>query len=89
MESFRICIRAESRAKLPNPDSGMVLSGSEQMNLRKLAQGQDCQVRLAGISSSDPATVVLASRPSGGTCGTRLSRQMNSHAGVRKVPCGR
>lgn len=42
------------------------------MNLRKLAQGQDCQVRLPGICNGDPATVVLAHYRLAGTCGTGI-----------------
>lgn len=42
------------------------------MNLRKLAQGQDCQVRLAGICNGDPETVVLAHYRLAGTCGTGI-----------------
>ena len=30
------------------------------MNLRKLAKGRDCQVRLPGICNGNPETVVLA-----------------------------
>lgn len=29
-------------------------------NLRKLARGRDCQVRIPGVCNGDPATVVLA-----------------------------
>lgn len=30
------------------------------MNLRKLAQGRECQIRLTGVCCHDPATTVLA-----------------------------
>jgi ferredoxin len=30
------------------------------MNLRKLARGRDCQIRLAGICNHNPETTVLA-----------------------------
>ena len=30
------------------------------MNLRKLAQGRDCQVRIQGVCNFDPETTVLA-----------------------------
>ena len=30
------------------------------MNLRSLARGQDCQVRIPGVCNHDPATTVLA-----------------------------
>lgn len=41
-------------------------------NLRKLARGRDCQVRLEGICNFDPETTVLAHYRLGGTCGMGL-----------------
>jgi Protein of unknown function (DUF1364) len=39
------------------------------MNLRKLAKGMECQVRLAGICNNNPETTVLAHYRLAGTCG--------------------
>lgn len=38
-------------------------------NLRKLARGQPCQVRLPGICNGNPDTTVLAHYRLAGTCG--------------------
>jgi hypothetical protein len=37
--------------------------------LRKLARGQDCQVRLPGVCNFNPETTVLAHYRLAGTCG--------------------
>lgn len=42
------------------------------MNLRKLAKGMDCQVRIPGICNGNPETVVLAHYRLSGTCGTGI-----------------
>lgn len=42
------------------------------MNLRKLAKGMDCQVRLPGICNFNPETTVLAHYRLAGTCGTGM-----------------
>jgi hypothetical protein len=39
------------------------------MNLRDLARGKECQVRLPDICNGDPATTVLAHYRLAGTCG--------------------
>lgn len=39
------------------------------MNLRKLAKGMDCQVRIPGICNGNPETVVLAHYRLAGICG--------------------
>ncbi len=39
------------------------------MNLRKLAKGKDCQLRLMGICNFDPETTVLAHVRRGGVAG--------------------
>ena len=39
------------------------------MNLRNLARGQECQVRLPGICNRNPETTVLAHFRMPGTCG--------------------
>ena len=39
------------------------------MNLRNLARGRDCMVRLPGICNGNPETVVLAHYRLAGTCG--------------------
>lgn len=39
------------------------------MNLRKLAQGRDCQVRLQGVCNFNPETTVLAHYRMAGMCG--------------------
>jgi hypothetical protein len=36
------------------------------VNLRKLAKGRDCEIRLPGICSGDNSTVVLCHIPGGG-----------------------
>ena len=36
------------------------------MNLRKVARGQECQVRLPGVCNWDPQTTILAHLPGGG-----------------------
>jgi len=41
-------------------------------DLRKLARGRDCQVRLEGICNFDPDTTVLAHYRLGGACGMGL-----------------
>ena len=41
-------------------------------NLRKLARGKSCMVRLPGICNHDPATTVLAHYRLGGTCGAGM-----------------
>lgn len=40
--------------------------------IRKAAQGQDCQIRLAGICSGDRETVVLAHIRRGGNAGVGM-----------------
>lgn len=40
--------------------------------LRKLARGQDCQVRIPGICNFDPETTVLAHYRLAGACGMGL-----------------
>jgi len=40
-------------------------------NLRKLARGRDCQIRLPGVCSGDTDTVVLCHMPGGGMGGKR------------------
>lgn len=42
------------------------------MNLRKLAKGQDCQVRLPDICNFNPETTVLAHYRLSGTCGVGM-----------------
>jgi len=42
------------------------------MNLRNLARGQECQVRVPGVCNRDPATTVLAHFRMPGTCGMGL-----------------
>lgn len=42
------------------------------MNLRKLAKGQPCMIRVAGICNRNPETTVLAHYRLGGTCGTGM-----------------
>lgn len=42
------------------------------VDLRKLAKGQKCQVRLSGICNFDPATTVLAHVRKGGVAGVAL-----------------
>lgn len=42
------------------------------MNLRKLARGQDCQIRLPGVCNFDPETTVLAHYRLGGINGFGL-----------------
>lgn len=42
------------------------------MNLRKLAKGQPCMIRVPGVCNRDPATTVLAHYRLGGTCGTGM-----------------
>ena len=39
------------------------------MNLRKLAKGQDCQMRIPGVCNFDPETTVLAHIRKGGVAG--------------------
>jgi Protein of unknown function (DUF1364). len=41
-------------------------------NLRRLARGRDCQVRIPGVCNFDPATTVLAHYRLAGTCGMGL-----------------
>lgn len=41
-------------------------------DLRKLARGQDCQVRIPGICNFNPETVVLAHFRMPGTCGVGM-----------------
>jgi len=41
-------------------------------DLRKLARGQDCQVRIPGVCNHDPATTVLAHFRLAGFCGTGM-----------------
>ena len=42
------------------------------MNLRKLAKGQPCMIRVAGICNRNPETTVLAHYRLAGTCGTGI-----------------
>lgn len=42
------------------------------MNLRNLARGRDCMVRLPGICNGNPETVVLAHYRLAGTCGVGM-----------------
>lgn len=42
------------------------------MNLRKLARGQDCQVRIPGICNGNPETTILAHYRLSGLCGTGM-----------------
>ena len=42
------------------------------MNLRKLARGQDCQIRLVGVCNFNPETTVLAHYRLGGINGFGL-----------------
>jgi hypothetical protein len=42
------------------------------MNLRKLANGMDCQVRIPGICNFNSETVVLAHYRLAGTCGVGM-----------------
>ena len=42
------------------------------MNLRELAKGQPCMIRVAGICNRNPETTVLAHYRLGGTCGTGM-----------------
>lgn len=42
----------------------MLVSGMP--NLRKLAKGRDCQIRLPGICNGNPETTVLCHLPGGG-----------------------
>ena len=42
------------------------------MNLRKLAQGRDCMVRLPGICNHNPETTVLAHFRMAGLCGAGM-----------------
>ena len=39
------------------------------MNLRKLAQGRDCMIRIGGICNFNPETTVLAHYRMAGLCG--------------------
>lgn len=39
-------------------------------NLRDLARGQECQIRIDGVCNHDPATTVLAHYRMAGICGT-------------------
>ncbi|AZS50416.1 DUF1364 domain-containing protein [Entomomonas moraniae] len=41
-------------------------------DLRKLAKGRECQVRLDGICNHNPETTVLAHYRMAGTCGTGI-----------------
>lgn len=41
-------------------------------NLRKEAQGRDCQVRIPGLCNFNPETTVLAHYRMAGTCGTGI-----------------
>ncbi|WP_037385750.1 DUF1364 domain-containing protein [Serratia sp. DD3] len=41
-------------------------------NLRKEAQGRDCQIRLPGVCNFNPETTVLAHYRMAGTCGTGI-----------------
>ena len=40
------------------------------MNLRKLAKGQPCMIRVPGVCNRNPETTVLAHYRLAGTCGT-------------------
>lgn len=42
------------------------------MNLRKLAQGRDCMVRIGGICNHNPETTVLAHFRMAGLCGVGM-----------------
>ena len=42
------------------------------MNLRKLAKGQPCMIRVPGVCNRNPETTVLAHYRLGGTCGTGM-----------------
>ena len=42
------------------------------MNLRALARGRECQVRIPGVCNRDPATTVLAHYRLAGLCGTGM-----------------
>ena len=42
------------------------------MNIRRLAQGRDCMVRLPGICNHNPETTVLAHFRMSGLCGTGI-----------------
>ncbi|OIV46955.1 hypothetical protein BK025_07900 [Sodalis sp. TME1] len=44
-------------------------------NLRKVARGRECMVRLPGICSGDTETVVLAHYRMAGFCGTGMKPQ--------------
>ncbi|QHJ85811.1 MAG: hypothetical protein [Bacteriophage sp.] len=41
-------------------------------DLRKLAKGRECQIRLDGICNHNPETTVLAHYRMAGTCGTGI-----------------
>ena len=42
------------------------------MNLRKLAKGQPCMIRVPGVCNRNPETTVLAHYRLAGTCGTGI-----------------
>lgn len=42
------------------------------IDLRKLAKGKDCQVRIVGVCNFDPTTTVLAHIRRGGTSGVGM-----------------
>ena len=42
------------------------------MNLRKLAKGQPCMIRVPGVCNRDPATTVLAHYRMAGLCGAGM-----------------
>ena len=42
------------------------------MNLRNLARGQQCRIRIPGICTHNPAQTVLAHYRIGGLCGTGM-----------------
>ena len=42
------------------------------MNLRKLAKGQPCMIRVPGVCNRNPETTVLAHYRLAGTCGTGM-----------------
>lgn len=41
-------------------------------DLRKLAKGQDCMIRIPGVCNHNPETTVLAHYRMAGTCGTGM-----------------
>ena len=48
--------------------------GGMKINYRKEARGRDCQIRIPGVCSGDPSTVVLCHLPGGGVARKRDDR---------------